>query len=113
MQADRTKVGSDIFPLFIVRKTTPVDVVSFQGTAFLIAPSLLTTCWHCVSSQLAEDQAYAVAVEGEAPGAYRALFLSNVSRDDNGTDLATANIDLQPTLGLSLQPYDFPYGTST
>ena len=111
-QPDRTKIGADIFPLFIVRKTTPVEIVSFQGTGFLIAPNVLVTCWHNVNSRLEEDQSYALAVEGGAVGQYTVATLSNVSQDENGSDLATANVGLVPTLGLTLPLYEFPYRVS-
>jgi hypothetical protein len=107
---DREVVNNDILPLFVVSTADPVEPLSIEGTGFLVAPGVLVTCWHCVSRQLPIGQQYA-AVVSDGAGSYRAAPLRNVQQDANGSDLATANLDLRPTLCLSLGQSDVPYGT--
>jgi hypothetical protein len=95
----RFNVTRDILPLFVAeeRGGTKVDLVSFEGTAFVVAPSVIVTCWHCVRRPLTERQAYAV-------GLGQMLYpLTEVQQDPRGLDLAIARVDgLVPSLGLRL-----------
>jgi len=95
------KPSTTVLPVFIVSSTNPSELVSFQGTGFLIAPSLLVTCWHCVKARLPDECTYAVFRETN-PNKWKPYLLSNVQQDHNGADLATANVDLRPTMRLTL-----------
>ena len=74
---------------------------SVHGTGFVIAPGLLLTCWHCVSAALPSGHQYA-ALYRDATGSSKLALLSNISRDGNGADLATANLTWPFQLGLWL-----------
>jgi V8-like Glu-specific endopeptidase len=78
----------DVFPLFLYDDDRPR---AFLGTGFLIAPTVLLTCWHCVPEGLTSGQyVAAVATLGSGASVYR---LEDLSQDENGTDLAIARID--------------------
>lgn len=109
-QADRQVVSRDILPIFVVQRVQPAEPKCFQGTGFIIAPNLFVTCWHCVRAHLPDGGAYAAVIE-RGEGQYQALYLDNVAQDVNGTDLATANIELKPTAELTLADHDLAYGT--
>ena len=92
-------VKRDILPLFVVSDADGGRVVSYEGTAFLAAPHVAITCWHCVARELLPDQHYAVAVQGESVF----YHLMQIERDPSGLDLAIARVDeLVPTLGLTV-----------
>lgn len=107
---DRIVISRDILPIFIFNEKDTANPVAFQGSGFLVAPQLLVTCWHCVNARLESGAKYGVAIKDDA-GDYRAVFLDNVEQDYNGNDLATANVDLKPSLALRLARKDVPYGT--
>jgi hypothetical protein len=94
-------VGRDIVSIFTVRQLNPRDeeVLTFEGTGFLVAPHALVTCWHCVRRPLAEDERYAVIFPGESD----CYGLSNIEQHRAGLDLATATVEsLVPTVSWSL-----------
>jgi len=109
-QPDRHIIDRDILPLFVLRGSEPPDVVSFEGTAFLIADRVLVTCAHCVARPLAAGEAFAVAVKEESKYT-RAYYLSNIEADPTGIDLATANVDLKQHTPLGLGNGDLALGT--
>ncbi len=97
----------DILPVFVITKTTPAKIISYEGTGFLIAPNLFITCWHCVRKTLEENQTYAVNREQKAE-----LFpLFNIQQDNNNTDLATANVAMLQEAELVLGEKDVYEGT--
>ena len=69
----------------------------------MISSGLLVTCWHCVSAPLEPEQHFAAARVGP-DGNCHVKYLENVAQDTNGTDLATAEIDLQPERGFAEIP---------
>lgn len=95
-------MGRDVLPIFVIPKADPINPVSFQGTGFLIGLGLMITCWHCVREALPADQDYAVGVKSDDHDTYDSYVLSDISQDENGTDLATARVNLQPHLPLVL-----------
>jgi len=103
-------VNRDILPIFEVPREDPENPRSFQGTGFLIAPGLFVTCWHCIEAVLPDDGAYAVALKTPDYG-YTTYVLRDISRDANGTDLATARVDLDPVLPLTLTDEPLPIGS--
>ena len=107
---DRHIIDRDILPLFVLRGSEPLDVVSFEGTAFLIADRVLVTCAHCVARPLAAGEAFAVAVKEQSKYT-RAYYLSNIEADPTGIDLATANVDLKQHTPLGLGNGDLALGT--
>ena len=82
-----------VIPLYTARRSNPPVPVAFAGTAFFIAPELLVTCWHCVREPLSSDCGYLALV---MQGAGYVDWLYNISQDQNGSDLATANLRGKP-----------------
>lgn len=97
----------DVLPIFVITKTTPANIISNEGTGFLIAPNLFITCWHCVRKSLEENQTYAVNREQKAE--FFPLF--NIQQDSNNTDLATANVAMIPEAEFILAEKDVYEGT--
>jgi hypothetical protein len=95
-------IENDVVPIFVVMKPDALTPALFRGTGFLIAPHILVTCWHCISASLESGQQYAAVVEEQ--GAYSAHFLLNMEQHPLGLDLAIAEVDLAPRLGLRLSP---------
>jgi hypothetical protein len=95
------RIEGTVFPIFIIQLPEPVQTLTFTGTGFLLNKGVFVTCWHCVRSQLPDNQAYAVAIES-AEGEYGSVLLEHIQQDANGTDLATARLDLEPTLQFTL-----------
>jgi hypothetical protein len=92
-------VKHDILGVFVVTDADGGRVVSYEGTAFIVAPHLIVTCWHCVRRELPAAEHYAVAVQGDN----NFHHLSDIEPDPAGLDLATAHVDeLVPTLSLKL-----------
>jgi hypothetical protein len=87
------RAEATVVPLYVAKRSNPPIPVAFAGTAFLIAPELLITCWHCVRDHLPSDQGYLALVMQDS---WYADWLDNISQDTNGSDLATANIRGKP-----------------
>jgi hypothetical protein len=96
----------DVLPTLIVRTDTS-QIISFEGTGFLLAPNLLLTCWHCVRAAPPENCSYTT----KRPDDDRIHFLINIQQDENNTDLATANIPLLPGANLTLADSNYYEGT--
>lgn len=94
-------VDRDILPILSFEAKGNVIPRAYHGTGFLIADELLVTCWHCVRDKLEKGLVYGVAIP-KPNGGYTALQLTDISRDKNGMDLATARVKLNQSLGLSL-----------
>ena len=103
------KPSRDIVPIFVVDLTRPALAVSYEGTGFIIARNLLITCWHCVSSKLEANKQYAAMIWIDSQG-WKPFFLSDIEQDANGSDLASANVKLEPTMGLTLANQDAGLG---
>jgi Trypsin-like peptidase domain len=97
------------FPLYATEWVTAEQrrarTLAPAGTAFLAAPTVLVSCWHCVRP-LPDNAPYVVIVrENDRP---RFLELSRVSRANGGLDLAIGRVDLplqhpiRPHKGLAL-----------
>ena len=109
IRPDRYSVDRDILPIFVVTsREAGQRLVSFQGTGFLIGKQVFVTCWHCVDTPLPNDRFYAVLVKAGQGFNYRAAALIEPEQDCNGTDLATARVNLEPELGLTLADSDAP-----
>jgi hypothetical protein len=97
----RVNLMWDIVPLLTADlSVTPAKLFSYEGTGFLIAPGLLVTCWHCVETQR-PGVSYCAFISRDT-GNHSLHRLSNIGQDEHGTDLATANVDLIPTVGLEI-----------
>jgi|GEM_PF-5487821 len=119
----RHKIHEVILPIFKTTKTKPYDLISFQGMGFIIAPNVFLTCWHCVDDPLRDNEQYAALVVKEDGSDHTVIHLSNIEKDTNGKDLATANHDYIPSeyvlkLGLNdaafgkeIWTYGFPLTT--
>lgn len=105
MAVDLTK---GLLPIFVVEPGSPAKLLKFCGTGFVITDGLLITCWHVVKAELQNDQRYGVAIR-EGTG-HSVFFLFNVQQDLNGTDLASANVHLGASIGLTLAKDDVTLG---
>lgn len=110
IRINRSMLAEGILPIFKVTKTKPVDLVSFHGTGFTIAPGLLATCWHCVNEPLKDNEQYAVIIVKEDGTDHKVLYLKNIEQDANGSDLATANHGWTPSLNLKLALNNAAFG---
>jgi len=103
-----------VFPLFVVRGP-PYELVSYEGTAFAIAPGLIVTCFHCVKESPPLGCRYAILEPGQTDlDGTVTLFvrpLSEIHGDEGGVDLATARAELTAPTQLSLSKTDEPIGT--
>lgn len=100
---------NDILPIFITKLGNKREVIEFCGTGFIIAPQLFMTCWHCVKAVLSEGYNYSAFLVKDDN--YIPYALENICQDENGMDLAFANIKLNPTLNFELS--DKPLDTGT
>jgi Trypsin-like peptidase domain len=94
----------DVLPLFAVDMASE-KVEAFLGTGFLIG-DLIVTCWHCVSTAVAQGVTV-VAAAHDADG-YSPCEIRNLARDANGADLAVGAVDLLPSIGFELLRDDAP-----
>ena len=90
----------DVFPIFVIGRSSILTPASFRGTGFLIAPNVLVTCWHCICQPLEVGQRYAVLAE--EGGGYATYPLLSVEQHPRGMDIAMANVDLIPRHGFTL-----------
>lgn len=114
-QRTTTDLSEDIHAIFVADVSkSPPRVVSFAGTGFMVKPKLLLTCWHCVAGQLPKDQKYvAVSLTPDNKVRFDPRFcLLNIERDRNGSDLATAEVDIVPKAGIRLSGDPGAPGTS-
>jgi hypothetical protein len=79
-----------------------LQVVSFEGTGFVMSAGVLVTCWHCVAAQLPTGTRYAAVLSSPSLSQYRAALLSEITQHPLGIDLAVARIDHRPTSLLRL-----------
>jgi hypothetical protein len=103
---------SDILPIFVANYAyEKPPLISHQGTGFLVGKNVFVTCWHCVREELQGDLVYVVLKE-EADGEYILTRLRDIQQDPSGTDLATAQVNLKPELGLTVaEDTWYRYGT--
>lgn len=110
-----------IVPLYRAKRSNPPVLTAFAGTAFFIAPELLVTCWHCVNEDLSSDSGY-IALVMQQP--WYMDWLYNISRDSNGSDLATANLRGAPAFrflladdralqGVDVSTFGYPFSGLT
>jgi hypothetical protein len=83
-----------IFPIFLCEERPPPEpprILAFAGTGFQIGPlDLLVTCWHVVEH---EPEGHGFAAGFSQPdGTYTMVPVLDVSRDVNGTDMATGRL---------------------
>lgn len=109
-------LGHDILPIMSVQQVqiraqgTDIKLIDFHGTGFVIAKNLFVTCWHCVNSPLQDNDLYVVVI-GSPAGNNEVLPLNNIEKDRNGHDLATANLEHEPTCELALASENALCGT--
>jgi len=85
---------------------------TYEGTGFCVASGLLITCWHCVRRTLPEGLNYAAAYAPNAEqGPLVQLDLSDIAKDQNGADLATATIQYAPPRKLSFNQSPEVFGS--
>jgi len=96
----------DVFPIFVSDPNAPHAAWRFCGTGFLAADELLLTCWHCVASttDLPEGKGvYGIVYKTQAVGGTLEFArLDSLSRDECGTDIASALVPLKQRFGLTL-----------
>lgn len=95
------RLKRDVMPLF--RGTYAGRIISPTmqcGTAFLIGPRKLITCWHCVRDDLGKDEVYFVA--DETGGSYRPMVLSQIRQAASGADIALAQVEMTQSVELRL-----------
>lgn len=109
--AASTRADQDILPIYVGNFTDPVGASEFCGTGFLIAPGILVTCWHCVSTELPEGKAYVAVRHDPNSNLYRPYLLESIFKDDSGRDLAMAAISIAPTIGFALSSEHALLGT--
>ncbi|MGB7293641.1 MAG: trypsin-like peptidase domain-containing protein [Thermodesulfobacteriota bacterium] len=97
VRINRSKIHQVILPIFKTTKKEPHDLISFQGTGFIIAPKILVTCWHCIEEPLQENEQYSAIVVKEDGTDHKLITLYNIDKDSNGNDLATASHDYEPS----------------
>lgn len=119
----RNQIHEVILPIFKTTNVKPYDLISFQGMGFIIAPNLFLTCWHCLDDPLENNEQYAAIAVKEDGSDHTLIQLSNIERDANGLDLATANHDYTPSeyvlkvglndaaFGQEIWTYGFPLTT--
>ena len=103
LQSSGAILDRDILPVITCSgfgTSEPLTLWSFEGTGFLLEKNIFVTCWHFVRTPLREGREYAVVVETDEGNT--AWMLSDISKDANGTDLATVRVPLEPNLGLVL-----------
>jgi hypothetical protein len=85
---------------------------AWVGTGFTFGEGTFLTCWHCVQAPLDDGEVY-IAV-GRTEGSVQnkrdlPIELHQLARDDNGSDLALARIDItvRPALNLAADPLEW------
>jgi hypothetical protein len=115
--------GKDILPIFLMDLSKrPVQAQSFEGTAFMVAPSLAVTCWHCVRNPVQHPMTYALARRAD-DGRFALHPVLDAQQASDGSDLATLRVLIQPTYrwvvrsentlaGQDVFSYGYPYTES-
>jgi hypothetical protein len=80
-------------------KYQPIKAV---GTGFTFGAGIFITCWHCVAEPLDADEVYAVPIRQEGEDAVGVAILTDLARDDNGSDLALAQAGIELRYGFHL-----------
>ena len=76
--------------------------IGATGTGFTFGEGTFITCGHCVTQGLPEDEVYGVPIELNGIPASGVAVLANISRDENGADLAVANVGISSNRGFHL-----------
>jgi hypothetical protein len=103
-------LSKGILPIFIVQPGPPEKLLDFCGTGFLIADGVLITCWHVLKAELPDGHHYGVALKDGTETKSEVFYLANIQQDLNGSDLATANVNLNASIGLTLAKDDISLG---
>jgi hypothetical protein len=106
-QEDTAVINRDVLAIFVIKRDSG-EPIYFCGTGFVIAPSILITCAHCVNADLPQDHVYGVLIQEE--DRWISKLLVNIEKDPSGCDLATANVDLAPSIPWILPQNDLLYG---
>ena len=99
----------DVFPIFVARRDTG-ELLSFEGTGFILSPGIFVTCGHCVGKKLERDLAYGVGLK-QSNGGYNVVFPKDLERDGRGADLALGSLQVEPSISFELAEEPAPYGT--
>lgn len=92
-----------------LRPDQQFEPVEMLGTAFVLAPGLVVTCYHCVRDDPPPGHVYVIASRPDG-AAFKAHVLNDIERDTNGTDIATARCDYLPPAIFTLAAEDMTYG---
>jgi hypothetical protein len=106
---EREPASFDVFPIFAIDADR--QATDFLGTGFVPASRLFLTCWHLVSGAI-EAGLDVVAAASAPPDRKVALRLEDLGQDEDGRDLASAQVRGHPRLGFTLATTDVSYGES-
>lgn len=97
----------DILPIFV--SYGDGNIISAQGTGFLISNYRLITCWHCIKNKLEENQKYVVAKK--INNGYKLFPLGNIEQFKKN-DIGIASVGLEQKIKLMFSTMVVPYGTN-
>jgi len=72
------------------------------GTGFTLGAGVLVTCWHCVGEPLADDEVFGVPMHSGGEHNTGVAILNDLARDENGSDLALAQVNIELRYGFRL-----------
>ena len=95
-----------VLPIITVNFDSDPRPVTFEGTAFLIKPNIIMTCWHCVKNELPPNHKYAV-LQINKEMKFTVSDLEDLEKDSRGYDLALARCDFTPEVEISLSEDEY------
>lgn len=75
-------------------------LLAITGTATLVAPGVIVTCWHCLSAVV--DGGQYVVQQQQPDNTFRVMPITRVTRHPAGLDLAVAAVELPCDLEIAL-----------
>ena len=72
------------------------------GTGFTFGAGVFVTCWHCVAEPLPDDEVFGVPIETGSERDASVAILNDLARDENGSDLALAQVNIELRYGFRL-----------
>jgi hypothetical protein len=72
------------------------------GTGFTFGAGVFVTCWHCVAEPLADDEVFGVPIHSDKEDAVDVAILTDLARDENGSDLALAQVEIALRYGFRM-----------
>ncbi len=104
-------ISCTIFPLVIVDLDSQT-CAEFVGTGVLFSKNVFITAGHCVNKELPEGQRYSVLYWPEGRRQWNITTLDHITQDPSGIDLASASLDLKPSINISLNTSEVSMGTN-